>query len=69
MSKDKFTIVSEIERSDSLIQVRKYDDNFYDVGTVIDGVFQVKHPDCQPDDVIRALSQYCQNAFYKLEKV
>jgi len=68
MSKEKFSIVSEIEHTSYLIQVRKYEDGLYDVGYLIEDVFHVKHPDCQPDDVMRALSQYCQNAFYKLQK-
>lgn len=58
---NEFKIVSEIETKNGYIQVRKYSDGSYDVGNLINDVFEPKHPNCGADGAIRALSNYLQN--------
>ena len=44
--KDTYKIQSEIDAIEYLIQVRKYENGFFDVGYLFkDGRFEVKHPD------------------------
>lgn len=64
-----FEVVTEIEDQDKIIQVRKYPDGRYDVGYLIDDVFDVKHPDVGADGAIRALGWYLTSAYYKISKV
>lgn len=63
-----FEIVTEIEDQNKIIQVRKYPDGRYDVGYLIDDVFDVKHPDVGADGSIRALGWYLTSAYYKISK-
>lgn len=64
-----FEIVTEIEDQDKIVQVRKYSDGRYDVGYLINDIFDVKHPDVGADGAIRALGWYLTSAYYKISKI
>lgn len=68
MNKD-YIILSEIETPFGyFIQVRMDNKGLYNVGYLRDDVFEVKHNNLSPTEVINALSFYAQSAFYQLQK-
>jgi hypothetical protein len=67
--KDTYTIQSEIDAIEYIIQVRKYADGFFDVGYLFEcGRFEIKHPALNSEEVINILSLYCNSLYFKLNK-
>lgn len=63
-------LVSEAENTSiGTVQVYKTEDNLYNVGLLIDSEFVVRHPNCDADSAIRALTHYLNSEAYQHTKL
>ena len=63
-------LVSEAEKTSiGTVQVYKTEDNLYNVGVLVESNFVVRHPNCDADSAIRALTHYLNNEAYQHAKL